>query len=157
MAEPHGPSTDQDDRARGTTAVWVFFVITLVVSATMVYVIGDRLDNPDAAILTVLVPSAVAIGITAGTSGWIGVRSLLRLRGEGPGSVRLLLTAAFTVPALALAAIAIGSLITDEPYDFAMPSEGLFILLPLLIVVVGEENTAGVASPSPDYRAATRR
>ncbi len=90
------------DRARGTTAVWVFFVITLIVSATIVYVIGDRLDNPDAAILTVLVPSTVAIGITAGTSGWIGVRSLLRLRGEGPGSVR-------------------------------------------------------VASPSPDYRAATRR
>ena len=101
MAEPHGLSTDQDDRPRGTTAVWVFFVITLVVSATMVYVIGDRLDNPDAAILTVLVPSTVAIGITARTSGWIGVRSLLRLRGEGPGSVRLLVTAAFTVPALA--------------------------------------------------------
>ena len=139
MAEPHGPSTDQDDGPRGTTAVWVFFVITLVVSATMVYVIGDRLDNPDAAILTVLVPSTVAIGITARTSGWIGVRSLLRLRGEGSGSFRLLLTAAFTVPALALVAIAIGSLITDEPYDFEMPSEGLFILLPLLIVVVGEE------------------
>ena len=96
MAEPHVPSTDQDDRARGTTAVWVFFVITLVVSATIVYVIGDRLDNPDAAILTVLVPSTVAIGVTAGTSGWIGVRSLLRLRGEGrdkSGSYRLNLAA----------------------------------------------------------------
>ncbi len=139
MAEPQVPSADQDASATGSTAVGVFFAMTLVVSAAIVYVIGDRLDNPDAAILTVLVPSSVAIGITARTSGWIGVRSLLRLRGESPGSVRLLLTAAFTVPALALAAIAIGSLITDEPYDFAMPSEGLFILLPLLIVVVGEE------------------
>ncbi len=105
----------------------------------MVYVIGDRLNNPDGAILTVLIPSSVAIGITARTSGWLGVRSLLRLRGEGPGSVRLLLAAALTVPGLALAAIAIGSLVTDEPYDFEMPSEGVFILLPLLIVVLGEE------------------
>lgn len=123
----------------GTTAVWVFFAITLIVSAAIVFIIGDRLDNPDAAILTVLVPSTVAIGITARTSGWIGVRNLLRLRGEGPGSVRLLITAAVTVPMLALAAIAIGSLVTDEPYDFGMPSEGLLILLPLLIVVLGEE------------------
>jgi membrane protease YdiL (CAAX protease family) len=139
MVESDAHSTDLDEPATGITAVWVFFAITLVVSAAIVYVIGDRLDNPDAAILAVLVPSTVAIGITARISGWIGVRSLLSLRGKGSGSVRLLLIAAVTVPALALVAIAIGSLVTDEPYDFGMPSEGVFILLPLLIVVLGEE------------------
>ena len=139
MVESDAHSTDLDEPATGITAVWVFFAITLVVSAAIVYVIGDRLNNPDAAILTVLVPSTVAIGITARISGWIGVRSLLSLRGEGPGSVRLLLIAAVTVPALALVAIAIGSVVSDEPYDFGMPSEGVFILLPLLIVVLGEE------------------
>ncbi len=105
----------------------------------MVYVIGNALDNTDGTILAVLVPSTVAIALTARATGRAGVRSLLRLRGQGPVSARLLLFAALTVPVLALVAVAVGSVITGDTYDFDMPSEGLFILLPLLIVVVGEE------------------
>lgn len=67
-------STDLDEPATGINTVWVYFSITLVVSAAIVYVIGNRLNNPDAAILAVLVPSTVAIGITARTSGWISSR-----------------------------------------------------------------------------------
>ena len=139
MAEPEAHPIEQDDQSQGLNAVWVFFAITLVVSAAIVFIVGDRLDNPDATILTVLVPSTVAVAITARSSGREGVRRLLRLGGEGPVSVRLLLTAALTVPVLALAAIAIGSAVTGDTYDFELPSEGLFILIPLLIVGVGEE------------------
>ncbi len=122
-----------------TATVSLFIAITLAISAAAVYVIGHLLDKPDAAILTVLVPTTVAIVMTARETGWSGVRKLLRLRGSGPGSVRLLVTAALTVPVLALTAIALGSAVTGESYDIEMPAKGLAILLPLLIVVIGEE------------------
>ncbi len=138
MTEPHLDATERDDPRR-FSEVWVFFAITLVISTAVVYVIGNVLDNSDGAILAVLVPSTVAVVLTARATGRAGVRSLLRLRGQGPVSARLLLFAALTVPVLALVAVAVGSVVTGDTYDFEMPSEGLFILLPLLIVVVGEE------------------
>jgi membrane protease YdiL (CAAX protease family) len=122
-----------------TATVSLFIAITLVISAAVVYVLGHLLDNPDAAILTVLVPTTVAVVMTAREAGWSGVRKFLRLRGSAPVSVRLVVTAALTIPVLALTAIALGSAVTGESYDIGMPAEGLVILLPLLIVVIGEE------------------
>ncbi len=122
-----------------TATVSLFIAITLAISAAVVYVLGHLFGNPDATILTVLVPSTVAVVMTAREAGWAGVRKLLRLRGSAPGSVRLLVTTALTIPVLALTAIALGSAVTGESYDVGMPAEGLVILLPLLIVVIGEE------------------
>lgn len=139
------PPTASDRKRSNLSVVWVFFAITLVISAAIVYFIGHLQDNPDAAVLAVLVPSIVAVAMTARATGWAGVRRLLRLRGEGPGSIRLLLIAAFTMPALALAAIAIGNVVTGESHGYILQAEGaivpevLGLLLPLLIIVLGEE------------------
>ncbi len=138
MTEPHPYTTEGEDPTR-FSEVWVFFAITLAISTAVVYVIGNVLDNTDGTILAVIVPSTVAIALTARANGRAGVRSLLRLRGQGQVSARLLLFAALAVPVLALVAVAVGSVVTGDTYDFEMPSEGPIILLPLLIIAVGEE------------------
>jgi len=119
--------------------VWVFFAVTLLVSGAIVGLIGGVLDNPDATILAVLVPSLAAIVLTSITDGWSGVRSLLRPGGSEPTSIVLLLGAALAVPVVGLIAIAIGGAVTGDSFDFAMPSDGLVVLIPLLVIAVGEE------------------
>ena len=69
----------------------VFYAVVLLITGAIVYFIGYRQDNPDATILAVLLPTSVAVLITARTMGRGGVRRLLRLRGDGPWSARLLL------------------------------------------------------------------
>lgn len=138
MTKPDGLANEGDGPIRLSSA-WVFLAITLIVSATIVYVVGSLFDNTDATILAVLVPSTVAIVLTALATGRAGVRDLLRLSGHGTISTQMLFLAALTIPVLALAAIAAGSVITGETHGFDMPSEGLFILVPLVIIAVGEE------------------
>jgi membrane protease YdiL (CAAX protease family) len=138
MANSVSEGTEQAPDHR-LTGVWVFFATTLVVSAAVVYFIGNRMDNPDAAILAVIVPSTVAIVITAFTSGRKGVGKLLRLGGSDPMSARLLVISGLGIPVLALMAIGIGAIVTGNTHDFSMPSEGLIVLLPLIIIAVGEE------------------
>ena len=123
----------------GVISAAVFYIVVLVITSAIVYFIGHRQDNPDATILAVLLPTSVAVLLTARATGRGGVRRLLRLRGDGPWSARLLLTTALAVPALALTAIFIGSAVTGQSSEFAMPADGLFILVPLVIVVIGEE------------------
>ena len=40
----------------------MFLAIVIVISGLVVYLVGSVMDNPDAAILSVLVPSLVAVG-----------------------------------------------------------------------------------------------
>ena len=138
MTDTNSRSPEREATAT-LTGVWVFFAITLVVSAAVVYVIGERMDNSDGAILAVVVPSSVAIVMSAVTRGWPGVRRLLRFRGAEPIPIRLVVIAVLGVPVLALVAIGVGSIATGDTYDFGMPSDGLIVLLPLLIIAFGEE------------------
>jgi len=87
----------EHEGTRSLTHVWVFFVITLLASAAVVYVIGYRLDNPDAAILAVIVPSTVAVVITAVTQGGPGIRRLLLFGGSEPISARLVVVSALAM------------------------------------------------------------
>jgi membrane protease YdiL (CAAX protease family) len=54
-------------------------------------------------------------------------------------SARLVVVSALGVPLLALIAIGLGTMVTGDTYDFGMPSDGLIVLLPLIIIAVGEE------------------
>ena len=130
---------DGASTAPSVNTVWVFLAVVIVISGLIVYLVGSVMDNPDAAILSVLVPSLVAIGFTARAGRWSAVRQLLRFGGSRSTSSSMVIFAALTVPLLALVAIGIGSLVTDNSYEFGMPSDGLIILLPLLIVALGEE------------------
>ena len=85
--------------------VWVFLAVVIVVSGLIVYLVGSVMDNPDAAILSVVVPSLVAIGFTARAGRWSAVRQFLRLGGTRSISLSMVLFAALTVPLLALVAI----------------------------------------------------
>ena len=120
-------------------SVAVFYSVVLFLTGAFVYFIGYRQDNLDAIFLMVLMPTTVAVLITARTLGWAGVRRLLRLRGDSPWSARLLLTTALAIPTIALAAIFIGSSVTGQSSEFAMPADGLLILVPLVVIVIGEE------------------
>lgn len=124
---------------RSLTHVWVFFVITLLASAAVVYVIGYRLDNPDAAILAVIVPSTIAVVMAGVTEGGPGIRRLLRFGGSEPISARLVVVSALAIPVLAFVAIGIGAIVTGDAYEFGMPSDGLIVVLPLLFIAFGEE------------------
>ena len=128
-----------EDQSPGVNAVWAFLAITVLISTTVVYVIGNLLDNADATILTVLVPSLVAIVMTGTAKGRLGVRRLLRLRGTNRSSVRLLALAAFGTPLVALAAIGSGTLVTGDSHNFGLPDDGIIVLLPLLVIALGEE------------------
>jgi len=138
MTAPHSHTSEGENPTR-SSEVWVFLAITLAISTALVYLIGHLLDNADGAILAVLVPSTVAMVLTVRASGSVGVRRLLRLRGQGPVPARLLLVAALAVPVAALVAVALGSAVTGDTYDFEMPSEGIVIVLPLLVIALGEE------------------
>ena len=121
------------------TSAAIFYTVVLFLTGVIVYFIGYQQDNPDATILVVLIPTTVAVLITARTLGRAGVRRLLRLRGDSPWSARLLLTTALAIPTIALAAIFIGSTVTGQSSEFAMPADGLLILLVLVVIVIGEE------------------
>ncbi len=121
------------------TSTYLFFALTLVVSAGIVYLIGSVGENPDGTILAVLVPSGIAVALTVRSVGWRGVRSFLRLGGSAPASFRLWVLASLTIPLVAGVAVAIGSAVTGESFDLGLPDEGLVILLPLLIIAFGEE------------------
>lgn len=121
------------------TSAAIFYTVVLFLTGVIVYFIGYQQDNPDATILVVLIPTTVAVLITARTLGRAGVRRLLRLRGDSPWSARLLLTTALAIPTIALAAIFIGSTVTGQSSEFAMHADGLLILLVLVVIVIGEE------------------
>lgn len=131
--------SDGVSTAPSVNQVWVFLAIVIVISGLVVYLVGSVMDNPDAAILSVLVPSLVAVGFTARDGRWGAVLQLLRLGGNRSTSLSMVLSAVLTVPLLALIAIGIGTLVTDNSYEFALPSDGLIVLLPLMIVALGEE------------------
>ena len=77
--------------------------------------------------------------ITAVTRGGADVRRLLRLGGSEPFSVWLFVVSAFALPVLALIAIGIGTIVTGDAYEFEMPSDGLLVIIPLLVIAFGEE------------------
>ena len=129
----------EHEGTRSLTHVWVFFAITLLASAAVVYLIGYRLDNPDAAILAVIVPSTVAVVMAGVTQGGPGIRRLLRFGGSEPISARLVVVSALAIPVLAFVAIGIGAIATGDAYEFGMPSDGLIVVLPLLVIAFGEE------------------
>ena len=120
-------------------SVAVFYSVVLFITAAIVYFVGYRQDNPDATILVVLIPTTVAVLLTARTLGWAGVRRLLRLRGDGSWSSRLILSSALAISALAMTAIFVGNAVTGQSWEFSMSSDGLLVLVPLAVIVIGEE------------------
>ena len=58
------PPAATDQQRSNRSAVRVFFAITLVISAAIVYFIGHRLDNPEAAVLVSLL-TTVVVGLAS--------------------------------------------------------------------------------------------
>jgi membrane protease YdiL (CAAX protease family) len=67
-------------------------------------------------------------------------------------SARLVVVSALGMPALALMAIGLGTMVTGDTYDFGMPSDGLIVLLPLIIAVGEEYGWRGYALPGLQRR-----
>lgn len=121
-----------------TTEGWTLLGVTLALSTFIVWLFGGVFGNPDAAILAVLMPSAVAIVLTVRSRTPRGVRSLLRWSSRDRSSRWPLAVALLGIPTLSIAAVAITGAATGEQISWTT-SATMFNLVPVAVIALGEE------------------